>query len=493
MRADHRTGALAVDVQVADVEVADGTLDLVARTGVNSARESELGVVCDIESLIKAMSFNHGEYRPENLFLLEFRLWSDIGDHGGPDEITFTGFGGPLAAGNEASIFLALLDVSQDSLHRAFVDHRSQVRIVGGISDFQLLDSGFQLLQKLVVDAVIDDGPGAGRTLLSLEPERGGSDAFNRGVDVSVSIDDDRIFPAHFENRALDPELAWSLIRADLIDMQADFARACESDEARLGMRDDGIAECRSRARTEVHDTFGHAGLFEQFNESGRDRGRVARRLQDDGVAADDRSQSHSGHDRAGEIPRWNHGADAQRNVTQRIVLAGKLKRAFGFRQAQRFPGIELAEVEGLGNVGVGLGPVLRHFEDQPGHEFHFALTEEIGRTKQQARAFLGGSVAPRFKGLESGVHRRLNVLPSGLLMDTDDFGGLGRVQRGDLVGGLDALAANDEVILAAKLAANFGDRGAHATGVFFIAEIEKGLGHKRSGMQRGAWPDGGF
>ena len=58
---------------------------------------------------------------------------------------------------------------------------------------------------------------------------------------------------------------------------------------------------------------------------------------------------------------------------------------------------------------------------------------------------------------------------------------GLRRVQRLDLVGGLDALAADDEVVLAAQLAADFRDGGAHAARVFFVAEIEKGLGDKWS------------
>ena len=77
--------------------------------------------------------------------------------------------------------------------------------------------------------------------------------------------------------------------------------------------------------------------------------------------------------------------------------------------------------------------------------------------------------------------------------MDADNLGRLRRIQRLDLVGGLDALAADDEVIFAAQLAANFGDGGAHAARVLFVAEIEKRLGHKRSWMQARARPDGGF
>ena len=93
----------------------------------------------------------------------------------------------------------------------------------------------------------------------------------------------------------------------------------------------------------------------------------------------------------------------------------------------------------------------------------------------------------------ERGGHRGLDVLLAGLLVGADDLGRFRWVQRLDLVGGLDALAADDEVVLASKLAANFGDSGAHAARVFFIAKIEKWLGDKWSGMQACARPDGGF
>src|SRR6476646_1022837 len=61
MRADHRASALAVDVQVADVEFADGAFDLVTRTGVDRARETELGVVRDFERVVEAARLDHGQ------------------------------------------------------------------------------------------------------------------------------------------------------------------------------------------------------------------------------------------------------------------------------------------------------------------------------------------------------------------------------------------------------------------------------------------------
>ena len=149
----------------------------------------------------------------------------------------------------------------------------------------------FQFLEELVVDALVDDGARAGRALLALEAESGRGYAFDGGVDIGVGIDDDGVFAAHFEDGALDPELARLLLRGALVDVQSDFARAGESDVANLRMRHQRIAEARAAAGAEVHDAFGHAAFFEQFDELRRNRRRIARRLQDDGVAADDRSE----------------------------------------------------------------------------------------------------------------------------------------------------------------------------------------------------------
>ena len=58
---------------------------------------------------------------------------------------------------------------------------------------------------------------------------------------------------------------------------------------------------------------------------------------------------------------------------------------------------------------------------------------------------------------------------------------GLAGLMRPDLVGRLDALAADDQIVLAAELSAHFFDGGAHLAHVLFAAEINKRLSDKRS------------
>ena len=77
---------------------------------------------------------------------------------------------------------------------------------------------------------------------------------------------------------------------------------------------------------------------------------------------------------------------------------------------------------------------------------------------------------------MQGGGHGGFHVLFPRLLVDADDLGRARGIQRLDLVGGLDALAADDEVILAAELSADAFDGGAHFPRVVFVAEVVERL-----------------
>src|SRR5260370_9764741 len=53
MRTDHGARTFAVDVQVANLEFADGAIDLVARAGVNGSGQAELGVIPDFQRVVE--------------------------------------------------------------------------------------------------------------------------------------------------------------------------------------------------------------------------------------------------------------------------------------------------------------------------------------------------------------------------------------------------------------------------------------------------------
>ena len=138
------------------------------------------------------------------------------------------------------------------------------------VADGERGDALAQPLDEDVVEGRFNDGAGAGRALLSAESEGRSDDALDRGVEIGISADQDGVFAAHFENGALDPDLAGLGLCGALVNLEADGLGAGESDEARFGMLHNGVAESRAGAGAEVDHAVGHAGLFKHFDKSAR-------------------------------------------------------------------------------------------------------------------------------------------------------------------------------------------------------------------------------
>src|SRR5207247_10417016 len=91
--------------------------------------------------------------------------------------------------------------------------------------------------------------------------------ALERGIEISIGIDDNGIFAAHLQDRALDPDLSGSAVGGNLVDAQSYFTRSGEGDETRFRMGHNQITKASSGAGAEVHDAFGHPGFFQYFYE----------------------------------------------------------------------------------------------------------------------------------------------------------------------------------------------------------------------------------
>ena len=85
MRADHGAGALAVEVEIADVELLAGAVELGAGGGVERAGEAVLGVVGDGEGIVEAGGLDDGEDGAEDFFERDAGGGGDVGDDGGGD------------------------------------------------------------------------------------------------------------------------------------------------------------------------------------------------------------------------------------------------------------------------------------------------------------------------------------------------------------------------------------------------------------------------
>ncbi len=122
--------------------------------------------------------------------------------------------------------------------------------------------------------------------------------------------------------------------------------------------------------------------------------------------------------------------------------------------EAQGFASVELKEIDGLGDIRIGFGPVFADFVGEPGGELELAVADDGGRVEKQRNPCIDRGPAPGLESLKSGGHGLLSVLGSRFLVHADDLGGAGGVQRVDLVGGFEAVAADDQFIFTAKLPA---------------------------------------
>ena len=263
--------------------------------------------------------------------------------------------------------------------------------------------------------------------------------------------------------------------------MQAHFLGAGKGNEPRLRMRHQRIPEAAAAAGAEVHHAVRHAALFQNLHQLGGDRRRVAGGLQHNRISADDGSHGHAGRDRRRKIPGRNHRAHSERDVPEIIALAGVLNRRLRLCQPQRFARIELAEVDGLADIGIGLGPVLAHLENHPCGPFELALADGLGYPQQQLRALFDRSLPPALEGAQGGFHRQRNLFGAGLLEDADHLRRPRRIDRFELVDGLQPAPADNQVVLAAKLRPHALQRLAHLLSVFRTAEVDKRLIPERS------------
>ncbi len=233
----------------------------------------------------------------------------------------------------------------------------------------------------------------------------------------------------------------------------------------------------------------GHAGLFQRFEEFRGDGGRIARRFEDDGVAADQAGARHAQRDGVGKIPRGNHRAHAESDVAQEAALAGQLHDGLRLVEHQGLAGIEFQEIDGFGGVGLRLIVVFAHFEHQPRVKFELAAAQNLRGAEQDACTLFYAGILPRLEGRKRGLHGGLDVLHAGLLVDSDDFGRVRRVDGDNLVLRADVLSANHQVVFAAQLLADEGDGVAHSADVLRLAIIGDRLVDERPyGGQSGGW-----
>ena len=145
MRAHHGAGALAVQVEVAAVEVFAGFLQVLAAGGIDRAGEAVLGGVGDLERVVEVLGADDGGDGAEDFLLRDAGLGVNVGEDGGGDEVTGGVVG--FAAGHQPAFFAPDQQVVRDGVPRTLVDDRAhEVAGVFSVAHGQGFHARHQLL-----------------------------------------------------------------------------------------------------------------------------------------------------------------------------------------------------------------------------------------------------------------------------------------------------------------------------------------------------------
>ena len=179
---------------------------------------------------------------------------------------------------------LADADVLEDGLELLVVDRRPDVRLrIESVADDERCGTRLKPLDELVRDRFFDDGAARGGAALAGGSERSLDRAFDGQIQIRVGEDDDRVLAPHLA-LALD-----AARRRRRVQACADVVGSRERHRLDRRMLHDRVADLASAAEHEVQHARREAALLEDLDDQRRGQRREARRLEDDGVARDER------------------------------------------------------------------------------------------------------------------------------------------------------------------------------------------------------------
>src|SRR5216117_155210 len=101
-----------------------------------------------------------------------------------------------------------------------------------------------------------------------------------------------------------------------------------------------------------------------------------------------------------------------------------------------------------------------------------FAFAHQLCDSKKQLRAFVRGDVSPGLKSFIGSLDSAIRKFFRSFMKSSDDLSTICGIDAFEGAARFNALAADDQRILATKFALNCFDRAPHGSGVFFFREI---------------------
>src|SRR5437867_6490531 len=201
-----RRSTLPVSVGNAEVDVLEELAHLLGVLAEDPGRQSELGLVCLLESFVKALEFVDCDERHEQFLPHQPMIRRQTSHHGRRNIVSL----GQLSlrslstCQNLAAVLLGLLDRSLILLERLIIDHWTHEGcLLPWIAYNDLVDFRLENPQKVFSDAPLHVDPGSRAALLTPIAVCSLHDSFGSLVPVRLGRYDSRVPASHLRNELL--------------------------------------------------------------------------------------------------------------------------------------------------------------------------------------------------------------------------------------------------------------------------------------------------
>ena len=342
-----------------------------------------------------------------------------------------------LAADGDPPVLTGHLAVLLEFPVGGLVDHRTEpVLLLDRITDLdpsRLLD---QLLGELLRDLFLDVHARTGAALLTLQPERRFHHPFGRHVEVGGGGDQGRVLAPHLRDARL------RVVTGELAeDPEPDLLRSGEQDPVGAGVGDQLVPDGGAGTGDIVEDAVRQARLAVALGQPPAGEGRVARRLQNDGVPPQQGARRGPAGQSHREIERRDDHPDTvgTQNVEILLLFGEGLHRLFVSVVRLDLIAVVIHHVGGFLHIPHRLEPILADLDAEQSREIVAVLLDRVGRFAEVTDPLLPGHVTPgRLVSLPGRCDRLLRVVAGPFRKLTEDQTLIGRT------GALESLAGGD-------------------------------------------------
>ncbi len=335
--------------------------------------------------------------------------------------------GGVVGAGTAAAQYGALRetgrDVRLDLRQMPGGDQRPGLGVgVEGAAEADAPGAADHLVDEAVVQRVLDDQPGAGRTDLPGMQEDGREGEIHGRLEVGVGEHDVRVLAAEFQRDLLHRR------GGGRHDASAGLQAAGEGDHVHRRVLGQGCARFGAGAQDEVGGTGRESRLRQRLHQQDRGGGGEFAGLQDDRVAGEEGRGDLPTGLQEGVVPGCDEAADADRFINDAThgVLAAGVDHPSGVGAAESAVVAEAGD--DVGHVVRALHQPLAGVQRLGAGELLGVPFDEVGRAQQQRAALPLGGARPGSL-VEGGARRgdgRLGV-GAGPFRDGRDQGAVSR------------------------------------------------------------------